>query len=181
MHGVQLPPHQDIRLHVKLALVELVSCHCPVRVHFLITIHVIMEPALNAAALHSVKTHTRQQTRFAPVSPKALRLDTQEWPPCPLSPSSHPQNVLHQILLLRHAAQGPRRVGTEAHEQRGRRRRPPRGPQMLRPSLKKSTNSNFGFHIGYLVCQPKPTSGGALADITVPRATEAQPYQLRLP
>jgi hypothetical protein len=28
------------------------------------------------AALHAVKTHTRQQTRFAPVSPKALSLDT---------------------------------------------------------------------------------------------------------
>jgi hypothetical protein len=91
-HGVHLPPHEDIRLYVKLTLVELVACHCPVRVQFLITIHVIME-----VALHAVKTHTRQQTRFAPVSPKALSLDTQEWPSCPLSPSSHPQNVLHQI------------------------------------------------------------------------------------
>jgi hypothetical protein len=81
-----------IRLYVKLTLVELVAYHCPVRVQFLITIHVIME-----VALHAVKTHTRQQTRFAPVSPKSLSLDTQEWPTCPLSPSSHPQNVLHQI------------------------------------------------------------------------------------
>jgi len=39
---VQLPPLQDIRLYVKLALVELVACHCQVRVHFLITIHGII-------------------------------------------------------------------------------------------------------------------------------------------
>ena len=75
------------------------------------------------------------------------------------------------------------------------RRPPPRGPPMRRPphpraascsfcassvgkkeeKIETSTNSNFGFHIGYSVCQPKRTSGGALADITVPRATEAQP------
>jgi hypothetical protein len=28
-----------------------------------------------------------------------------------------------------------------------------------RKKIKKSTNSNFGFHIGYSVCQPKRTSG----------------------
>jgi hypothetical protein len=34
-----------------------------------------------------------------------------------------------------------------------------------RKKIKKSTNSNFGFHIGYSVCQPKRTSGEYLADI----------------
>jgi len=120
---VQLPPHQDICLYVYFVLVELVACHCPVRVHFLITIHVIMEASLN-----TVKTHTRPQTRFAPVSPKAMSLDTQERSPCPLT------DAREQRGRRRRPARGPpMRRRTDAREQRGRRRRPARGPPMHRP------------------------------------------------